>query len=620
MSGIVGILNLDGRPIEPLLLQRLTSYLEFRGPDASDTWISGPLGFGHTLLQTTADTPREQQPFSLNGQVWITADARVDDRITLAKKLGLDDRLRRQQITDVELILQAYLSWGQSCVEHLLGDFAFAIWDERKQLLFCARDQMGVKPFYYAQVGNTLVWSNTVNCLRLHPDVSSRLNEQAIGDFLIARANYNETTTFFADIKRLPPAHILSVQHDTSLSIRRYWTMLKPDLISYNHVSDYVDHFKEVMDEAVADRLRTEKVAISFSGGLDSAVVAATVLDVAKRTGKPLDLQGFTVVYDQLIPDRERYFSGLSAEALGFPLHYQVLDGYGLFEGMEQLEWQMPEPANGSGAGNLASDLQRKISAHSRVVLYGHGGDELFRGNITLVDMLKWLPLWRVVQYAIWLYQLQRFRLPIGLNLRQRLQTLFGEKNTATIGMPTYPVFLNQGFEKRLDLTGRWEQIYGEDTHSTSGRLPSYEKVDSPLWSMVFEGCDIALSRTNLEARYPYLDLRVINYTLALPALPWCYQKSLLRQTLKGRIPEEVRQRPKTPVVADPVYALIAQGHNLSDDLTHAPAQIEEYIDIDRYIQEISLSKLGDWNTSIKLLPICLGYWLQLLEMSPIVV
>ena len=346
MSGIVGILNLDGRPVEPLLLQRLTSYLGFRGPDASNTWISGPLGFGHTLLQTTDDTPREQQPFSLNGQVWIIADARVDDRLTLAKKLGLADRLHLQQITDVELILQAYLSWGQSCVEHLLGDFAFAIWDAHKHLLFCARDQMGVKPFYYAQVGKTLVWSNTVNCLRLHPAVSSRLNEQAIGDFLIACANYNETTTFFADIKRLPPAHVLRVQHGTEVAIRRYWTMPRPGLICYNHVSDYVDQFKAVMSEAVADRLRTEKVAISFSGGLDSATVAATALDVAKQTGKPLDLQGFTMVYNQLIPDRERYFSGLSADSLGFIVHYEELDGYNLFEGRKQLGLQVPEPIN----------------------------------------------------------------------------------------------------------------------------------------------------------------------------------------------------------------------------------------------------------------------------------
>ena len=619
MSGIVGILNLNGRPVEPLLLQRLTSYLEFRGPDASDTWISGPLGFGHTLLQTTTDTPRERQPFSLNGQVWIIADARIDDRPSLAKKLGLDDRIRHQQITDVELILQAYLSWGQSCVEHLLGDFAFAIWDERKQLLFCARDQMGVKPFYYAQVGNTLVWSNTVNCLRLHPEVSSRLNEQAIGDFLIARTNYNETTTFFVDIKRLQPAHILSVQHSKDLSIRRYWTMPRPDLIRYNHVSDYVDHFKEVMGEAVADRLRTEKVAISFSGGLDSATVAATALDVAKQTGKPLDLQGFTAVYDQLIPDRERYFSGLSAKALGFPLHYQVLDGYDLFDGMTQIGWQVPEPTSGSNAGTQAAEQQQKIAGHSRVVLYGHGGDELFRGNITVLDSLKWLPPWKVTQYAIWLYQLQHFRPPVGLNLGKRVQTLLGRKLTAA-STSAYPVFLNQKFEERLNLPARWEQIYGENIQPLSGRLPSYEQVNSPLWPMVFEGYDIALAENQLEARYPYLDLRVLNYALALPALPWCYQKSLLRQVLSRKIPEEVRHRPKTPVVSDPTYILIAQGHNLVSDLAHASPQLAEYIDIDRYTQEIGLDKLGEWRTTMRLLPICLGYWLRQLETVPVTV
>ena len=109
--------------------------------------------------------------------------------------------------TDVELILRAYHAWGENCVEHLLGDFAFGIWDSARQHLFCARDHMGVKPFYYAHIGQLVVFSNTLDCVRLHPAVSDKLNDLAIADFLILEVNQDPATTSFADIQRLAPAH-----------------------------------------------------------------------------------------------------------------------------------------------------------------------------------------------------------------------------------------------------------------------------------------------------------------------------------------------------------------------------------------------------------------------------
>jgi asparagine synthase (glutamine-hydrolysing) len=183
MSGIVGIVNLDQAPVDPPLLQRLTDFLAFRGPDAQETWTDRHVGLGHTALWTTFESERERQPSSLDGQVWITADARVDDRAGLIPQLESQGRTNLAEATDSELILHAYHAWGESCVEHLIGDFAFAIWDGRERHLFCARDHLGVKPFYYAQLGDSVIFSNTLDCIRQHPAVSDKLNEAAIGDF-----------------------------------------------------------------------------------------------------------------------------------------------------------------------------------------------------------------------------------------------------------------------------------------------------------------------------------------------------------------------------------------------------------------------------------------------------
>ena len=214
MSGICGIVNLDGAPVDRQLLQKMTALIAFRGPDAQNVWVDGRVGFGHTMLHTTLESEREQQPCSLDGNVWITADARIDGRTELKRTLEAQGRTELPNATDVELILHAYHAWGEDCVKYLIGDFAFAIWDSRQQRLFCARDHFGVKPFFYALMGQCLIFSNTLNCLRGHPAVSDSLNDLAVADFLLFEMNQDPGTTVFADIQRLPPAQRLRCSSD----------------------------------------------------------------------------------------------------------------------------------------------------------------------------------------------------------------------------------------------------------------------------------------------------------------------------------------------------------------------------------------------------------------------
>ena len=189
MSGIVGIVNFDGAPVDRALLRRMTDSMAFRGPDEQRIWADGNVGFGHTLLRTTFESEHEHQPLTLDGRVWIVADARVDAQADLIAKLNARGEHVKRGVPDVELLLRAYRVWGEDCIEHLLGDFVFAVWDRPRQSLFCARDHMGVKPLYYVSIGQTLVFSNTLDCVRLHPKVSDKLNELAIADFLLFGLN-----------------------------------------------------------------------------------------------------------------------------------------------------------------------------------------------------------------------------------------------------------------------------------------------------------------------------------------------------------------------------------------------------------------------------------------------
>src|SRR3990172_1680840 len=275
MSGIVGIFNLDGAPIDRIVLDRLTNALRFRGPDFQRTWFRGPIGFGHTLLRSTTDAGDEQQPLGLGGSTWIVADARIDCRRDLIHAFESHGQRDLADTADSELILRAYHVWGEKCVEHLLGDFAFAVWDASRRRLFCARDQSGVKPFFYAHIGPLFIFSNTLDCLRLHPAVSDRLNDLSIADFLMFDVIQDTAATAFADIHRLPAAHAL-VCEPQRLFIRRYWEPSLATPVHYRRPADYIERFNELLDQSVADRFRTESACVFMSGGLDSPTVAAS--------------------------------------------------------------------------------------------------------------------------------------------------------------------------------------------------------------------------------------------------------------------------------------------------------------------------------------------------------
>src|SRR5271170_530706 len=343
LSGIVGIYERSGAPVDRGLLQALAHFLSFRGPDGRETWSQGAIGLGHTMLRTTRESQIEQQPASLDGKLWITADARIDCREELEKNLAQQGQgAAGRTATDSGLILCAYAAWGADCVQHLRGDFAFAIWDARKKLLFCARDHFGVKPFYYAEPGELFLFSNTLDCLRQHPDVSERLNDAAIGDFLLFGLNCDVATTTFRDIRRLPAAHVMTISSE-GLHIQRYWSAPTEGRIRYNRMEDYVEHFQILLQAAVADRTRVDRAGILLSGGLDSATIAATARELA---GGTLDLRAYTVVYESLIPDEDGEHARCVAEFLKIPQRCIPMDALQPFERWNEPETMSPEPVD----------------------------------------------------------------------------------------------------------------------------------------------------------------------------------------------------------------------------------------------------------------------------------
>lgn len=610
MSGLAVLLNLDGAPVNPLVLQRLADQLTFRGPDAQAVWQSGPVGFAHSLLRTTDEAHWVQQPYSPDGQVWVVADARLDARTTLLSSLGLP---ASSLLDDVELLAQAYLRWGEDCPAHLLGDFAFVIWDGRQQKLVAARDQLGVRLLYYAQVANTVLISNTLNAIRSHPVVTNRLNEQAIGDFLLYGANYEPTTTFFADIQRLPAAHCLSIEPGGELRKRRYWQLPVPTMLRYKRPAQYIEHFQEVLGLAVADRLRTAKATVFLSGGLDSTSLAATALRVARQQNQPLDLRGLTVVFNRLFEDQEGSYATVAARALKLPLHLLPADDYALYPEIEAATanhrpvWTTPEPYH-EPRSYFQAELYGRAAAHSRVVLYGEGGDEaLYPSDAwqVLRGMPTHLALADLVTYT-WRY---RRRPPLGIKLvaqrlKRRLSVRFLDKD--------FPKWLNPTFRQRLALEQRWRELSNPVWNTTHPWRPdAYHRLVMPQWASVLEERDASFTGRALEFRLPFLDLRLLDYLLALPPFPWFINKELLRAAMYDSLPAEICRRPKTFMADDPFRCLVQAGSNPWAALT-TMLELDDYIDRELLQKATNQpTSLSSWEVWVHMLPLTLGYWLQ---------
>ncbi|MCK5362977.1 MAG: asparagine synthetase B, partial [Gammaproteobacteria bacterium] len=230
--------------------------LERRGPEGTGRWREGPVGLGHTLLATTPELLFERQPFrhAATGCV-ITADVRLDNRDELLRALGLGER--RESIGDAELILGAYLGWGDACVDRLLGDFAFAVWDPRDKTLMCARDHSGMRPFYYHRVsGMRFVFGSAPKAILVLPQVPYRVDQGRVADFLVPQLEWIDyTSTFFEDVYRLPPGHMMTVSA-TGLNVTEYWKPEPGPELGPISDGDYAQGFLEVFTSAVEARLR----------------------------------------------------------------------------------------------------------------------------------------------------------------------------------------------------------------------------------------------------------------------------------------------------------------------------------------------------------------------------
>jgi asparagine synthase (glutamine-hydrolysing) len=543
VSGIAALFARGGAPADADLLARLVAAQAFRGPVRQGSWLRGSVGLGHTMFRTTREAAGETAPSWLDDRLVVTADARLDARDELLARLGERGRTLAAA-PDAQLILHAYDAWGEDCLPHLLGDFSFALWDRPRRKLVCAVDALGARPFYYAQRDGLFVGANGLEPVRLHPSVRGDLDERAVGDFILAGYYQDRDLTIYADVARLPPGHLLVVSDD-GVRRRRWFAWPEARETRWPRPDDCVARFRELLDRAVRDRLRTDRAAVFLSGGVDSPLVAAT----ARRVSPATELRAYCATFERLIADDERRWAALAARSLSIPIDFQPLDDGDLFDWTEHLS--PPEPTADAFMGPHLEQLSR-LTERSRVALTGYDGDTLFVTDFPLHwrQTLAREGVGALARDLAFYVGRRRALPPMGVRTRRARR-----RAAAALRRPAW---LRDGFWTRAGLEERWARA-ALPARPTRPREAAALRFAAPYWGAFFDSHDAAYLGRPIEFRHPLLDLRVVQFVLELPAIPWCVDKHLLRACMDG-LPQSLRRRPKTPLAADPFAVLIERG------------------------------------------------------------
>ena len=547
MSGIVGIYYLNSQPVEPDKLGLMLDTIAHRGSDGANLWHEDNVGFGHRMLWTTPESLLEKLPWCDRAtDTVITADARIDNREELISLLGIKTSV--EKITDSNLILKAYHKWGIDCPQKLLGDFAFAIWDKREQRLFCARDPMGIKPFYYYYSPRFFAFASEIKALLALSEVPKRLNELRIA-YQLETFFEDKEITFYQDIHRLSPAHC-SIVSNKGKQVERYWALNPHRRIKLGSDREYTEAFKELFIESVNCRLRScFPVGSTLSGGLDSSSITCTARNLLSESNK--QLHTFSAIFPSLPESNLRQIDERcymdKVKAVGNIQAHDVRAD--LLNPLLDYLWQEEEPILSpniyihEGMYNCAN--QNGV----RIFLDGVDGDSTISHGWRYLTHLtytgRWLRLYKEMTAAA--KNLRGSRKLIGQEYC--LKPFFVEpveqiKNKFSRRFLDGDL-IDSTFAKRTKLSKHIQALSSEPLFLTA-REQHRLSLTTGLYPFLMEMADKASAKKSIEARYPFFDRRLMEFCLAIPLeqkFRQGYPRAILRHAMKDVLPPEIQWR-----------------------------------------------------------------------------
>jgi asparagine synthase (glutamine-hydrolysing) len=587
MCGICGELRFDGDRPAAATLSRMNAALARRGPDDEGVHISGPLGFGHRRLSVIDLSARSHQPMVDQdlGLALVFNGAIYNYQALRAELLGLGYQFFSDG--DTEVILKAYHHWGERCVDHLQGMFAFAIWHEAEQRLFLARDRLGIKPLYFAHSDNCFRFASNSQALLAAGDIDTDIDPVGLHHQLTLHAVIPAPHTILKGVRKLAPAQVMTVDKVGHSEQRTYWHLSATRPSEPRHELEWTQLIHDALRRAVERRLTVADVPVGvlLSGGLDSSLLVGLLAEAGVK-----DLRTFSIGFEDIAGEAGSEFEYSDAVVARFGTDHQKIHipNSEVLPRLPEAVRNMAEPMVGQDAVAFYL-LAERVSRSVKVVQSGQGADEVFGGYF-------WYPQMQAAEGS----DLERFR----DHYFDRPHSEFLQGVTAKYRGEDYTSKL---VHRRLSLG---------DADTFLDRVLRFDVttliVDDPV-----KRVDNMTMAWGLEARVPFLDHELVELAMKMPPELKLMSggKHILKNIARGLIPDAVIDRPKGYFPMPALKYVRGEFFNFMRDILNSEACLKRevfdrgYVDKllaapDQYFTKLRGSKL--WHMAL------LELWLQL--------
>ena len=633
MCGITGIMNISRASVNKNLLLKMTHVLSHRGPDDEGYVFINPhtgeylaaggkdtakgvhssnftyspkvtveeitgssynLAFAHRRLSILDLSPTGHQPMCNEaGSIWIVYNGEIYNYIEIRDELRSKGYIFRSN-SDTEVIIKAYEEWSTDCLKKFNGMWAFCIWDSIKKELFCARDRLGIKPFYYYFDGSVFAFASEIKVL-LQMGISPEPNDGLVFDFLKFGILDHTDETFFRNIEKLPQSHYLKIDCEGKLTLQRYWDLeVCNEIEGSKSDEEYAEQFLDLFTDSVRLRLRSDvPIGSCLSGGLDSSSIVAVANSLMYPDDKLADgrQKTFSSCFDTKQFDERKYIEEVINKT-NAERNYVFPSAEGFLKELDNLVWHQEEPFAGTSIYAQWEVIKRVRESKTKVLLDGQGGDEQLAGYRKFY-IFYFLELIKNGRYTKLLSEFAGFfsspAIIKTLNLRSGLRYFSIGNKMLGIDDLLQSFFRDKFSDRKPDIgyQGNLGLRMRDDMLKFS--LPvllRYEDRNSGAYAV--------------EARLPFLDYRLVEMLASLPLnqkMRRGWTKYVLRNAMKGTLPEKVRLRKSKLGFSTPedMWLKDTIGNNVKKNFDN-PLFLNEYVDIrklrtffDKYIASKSM-------------------------------
>ena len=546
MCGIAGIVRFDGRPVLEDDVRAMCRAMVHRGPDEEGVYLGAGVGLGMRRL-SIIDLEGGQQPISNeDGSIWVVFNGEIYNHRELRRQLTRDGHTFRTA-SDTETIVHLYEDLGARAVERLRGMFAFALWDAPRRQLLLARDRLGIKPLYYADLDDGVVFASELKPILQRPDIGRDLNWEAVGHLFTFLATPS-SSSIVKGVRKLEPARFATAADRRGVRVERYWDVeFQPD--EHSSEDELVEQLRELLVESVRlHQISDVPIGAFLSGGIDSSAVVATMAQLTSSPVKTFAIGFVEEDYSEL--DHARRV----AEQFGTD-HHELILRPDVVQIAEDLAWYLDEPFGDTSA--IPTYMVSKLaSEHVTVVLTGDGGDELFAGYDKYVTEERERRYDRVPDSIRKVLGAVGRAMPEGMTGRRFLRHLALNGSRRYLDASTLfrtdelrQVFRREAFN-RIAVHDPWARSLMELASIGSDWVAALQYCDLQTYLPldILTKVDRMTMAHSIEARPPLLDHRVVEFAATVPAryrLRDGTTKYLLKRAMRGILPDAIIDRPK---------------------------------------------------------------------------